>query len=201
MRPLGVRLEPVRAGRPGGCIEFAASSSPDDALPQVLSRKKSLGGGAASGTVAALSTGGLVSTHELDSGELAIWVISFIVTDPRGTRAGRLQGSPTTTLTPPLGPTTEVKRHSARRQQFDHWTRYLNAAKANLEFPSQPFAGFGAVTFPRDILPTATRYSCSPTAHNMDTSNGGPSASQQPRPNPAPCPVRACARRADRVAR
>ena len=68
----------------------------------------------------------------------------------RHTRGPRLRGSPTTTLTPPLGPTTEVKRHSARRQQFDHWTRYLNAAKANLEFPSQLFAGFGAVTFPRD---------------------------------------------------
>ena len=66
--------------------------------------------------------------------QLAIWVISFIDTDPRGTRAGRLQGSPTTTLNPPLGPTREVKRHSARRQQFDYWTRYLNAAKANLEF-------------------------------------------------------------------
>ena len=34
--------------------------------------------------------------------------------------------------------------------QFDHWTLYLNAAQANLKFPSQFFAGFGAVTFPRD---------------------------------------------------
>ena len=106
---------------------------------------------------AALSTGGLVSTRGLASDELATWVVLFMDTGPRGTRAGRLQGSPTTTLTPPLGPTTEVKRHSARRQQFDHWTRYLNAAEANLEFPSRFFAGFGAVTFPRD--------NCIRTAH------------------------------------
>ena len=74
---------------------------------------------------AALSTGGLISTRGLASDELAIWVVLFMDTGPRGTRADRLRGSPTTTLTPPLGPTTEVKRHSARRQQFDHWTQYV----------------------------------------------------------------------------
>ena len=131
---------------------LTASSSPDDALPQGLPRKRSIDRRrrVPSGMGATLSTGGVVSTRGLDSDELAVWVDSFIDKGPRGTHADRLRGSPTTTLTPPLGPTTEVKRHSARRQQFDHWTRYLNAAKANLEFPSRFFAGFGAVTFPRD---------------------------------------------------
>ena len=34
--------------------------------------------------------------------------------------------------------------------QFDSRALYLNAAQANLKFPSQFFAGFGAVTLPRD---------------------------------------------------
>ena len=35
--------------------------------------------------------------------------------------------------------------------QFDSRAQYLNAAQANLKFPSSFFAGFGAVTLPRDI--------------------------------------------------
>ena len=105
---------------------------------------------------AALSTGGYVSTRGLAPCELAVWVVSFIDMGPRAARrpiAGlshnhadpdpRTNDRGETTLGPPT--------------QFDHWTLYLNAAQANLKFPSRFFAGFGAVTFPRD--------NCIRTAH------------------------------------
>ena len=111
---------------------------------------------------AALPSRGTVSIHEPSLGEFGVWVTSLISTDPRDTRAGRLRDSPTTTLLPGLRPTTGAKRHSARRQQLNAPTRYSNTAKDNLEFPSQPFAGLGALTFPRDrmSLPAARAVEC-----------------------------------------
>jgi len=97
---LGIRLEPVRVVKPGGCA--IRPTSPVVALPQAPPRGKSLGGGAASDTAAALPSGGTVSIHEPGSSEFAVWVVLLIVTDPRDTRAGRLQDSPTTTLHPRL---------------------------------------------------------------------------------------------------
>ena len=94
VRPLG-----VRPSGQSGLLDPEVACSPH--------RRPGMG--------ATLSTGGLVSTRGLASYELAVWVVLFMDTGPRDTRAGRLQGSPTTTLTRLPGPTTEVKRHSARR--------------------------------------------------------------------------------------
>ena len=73
-------------------VVHSAPTSPVGALPQALPREKSLGGGAASDTAAALSSGGTFSIREPDSGELAVWVISLIVYGPtrhtRGPAAG-----------------------------------------------------------------------------------------------------------------
>ena len=111
---LGIRLEPVRVVKPGGCA--IRPTSPVVALPQAPPRGKSLGGGAASDTAAALPSGGTVSIHEPGSGEFAVWVVLLIVTDPRDTRAGRLQDSPTTRCTQGwVGSTTGAKRQTARR--------------------------------------------------------------------------------------
>ena len=139
----------ARVGWSSPSIVIIASSSPDDVLPQVLPRKRPIGGGASPGMGATLSTGGLVSTRGLASYELAVWVVLFMDTGPRATRrpiAGlshnhadpdpRTNDRGETTFGPPT--------------QFDHWTQYLNAAEANLEFPSRFSAGSGAITFPRD---------------------------------------------------
>ena len=135
-------------------IALSPTSLPsNDALPQDLPRERPTGGGAPSDTDAALSTGGCTPTRGgLASCELAVWVVLLIDTGPRATRepiAGlshdhadpdpRTNDRGETTLGPPT--------------QFDHWTLYLNAAQANLKFPSQFFAGFGAVTLPRDTDP------------------------------------------------
>ena len=125
------------------------SLPPNDALPQDPSRKGPTGGGAPSDTDAALSTGGYIPTRGLAPCGLAVWVVLFIDMDPRATRrpiAGlshdhadqdpRTNDRDVTTFGPPT--------------QFDPRSQYLNTAQANLKFPSQFFAGFGAVTFPRD---------------------------------------------------
>lgn len=126
------------------------SLSTNDALPQDLPRERPTGGGAPSDTDAALSTGGCTPTRGgLASCELAVWVVLLIDTGPRATRepiAGlshdhadpdpRTNDRDVTTLGPPT--------------QFDPRALYLNAAQANFEFPSQFFAGSGAVTLPRD---------------------------------------------------
>ena len=131
-------------------MSLITPSPDDDALLQDSSRKGPTGGGASPDPMgAALSTGGYVSTRGLAPCELAVWVVSFIDMGPRATRrpiAGlshnhadpdpRTNDRGETTLGPPT--------------QFDHGTLYLNAAQANLEFPSRFFAGFGAVTLPRD---------------------------------------------------
>ena len=110
-------------------------------FPRPPPRKRPIGGGASPGMGATLSTGGLVSTRGLASYELAVWVVLFMDTGPRATRrpiAGlshnhadpdpRTNDRGETTFGPPT--------------QFDHWTQYLNAAKANLGFPSRFSAGF-----------------------------------------------------------
>ena len=140
-------------GSPGSLDRGIALSStslpPNDALLQDLPRERPIGGGAPSDTDAALSTEGCTPTCGLAPGELAVWVVSFIDTDLRATRrsiAGlshdhadpdpRTNDRDVTTLGPPT--------------QFDSRAQYLNAAQANLKFPSSFFAGFGAVTLPRD---------------------------------------------------
>ena len=98
--------DPTRAS--SGCKTRRLCDPPDVprrcASPGPPSREVIRGraGGAASDTAAALPSGGTVSIHEPGSSEFAVWVVLLIVTDPRDTRAGRLQDSPTTTLHPRL---------------------------------------------------------------------------------------------------
>ena len=140
VRPLGVRLGPVRVVRPGGCIArrivvSRRCASPGPPSQEANRRRRVLWHGRC-------SLHWRVGLHPRTRFGRARYMGSFVHghgptrhtrrpiaglshnhadPDPRTNDRGE------TTLGPPT--------------QFAHWTPYLNAAQANLKFPSQFFAG------------------------------------------------------------
>jgi len=146
--PLGSASSRSRMSNP--VVLRSAPTSPVVTLPQASPSGKSCSGGSAPDVAAALPSGGSLAHPEPSSRELAVWVVLLILDGPTRHSRGPAAELSHNHAAPKTGVNDRDETTSARRQRFDSRTQYLNTAKDNLEFPSQPFAGFGAITFPRD---------------------------------------------------
>ena len=171
VRPLGVRLGPVRVVRPGGCVAHRIvvprrCASPGPPSQEANRRRRvpwhgryslhwRVGFHPRTRFVRARCMGSFVHGHgPTRHTRRPIAGLSHNHADP----APRTNDRGETTFGPPT--------------QFDHWTQYLNAAEAHLGFPSRFSAGFWCNHLPPRHRSTLVSSTCTPVTSTVGVGAG-----------------------------